>query len=423
VLFTISARAAELLRAEVHPIALRSRAQAPEVIEVKLTSTATGLLEGPLEFTLIDGGTTLCRYRTQELALSPGTQSFRFMLPLGMGREASAGCEAGLRFLNKRGAIELGKFPIETRLNEERVLTIAVSKPRLAGPQRELSLWQSLRLERFQPGERSSSAFATAPVFLETEDFPASPLAFCAYDIVLLDGEGFTLLREKHLAALARWVLGGGSLCVRSDEAMKPEHRQFISELLAADGHELKIEFDSTGRLNLPGDDGLLLARPGLGRLVLTTLSLETEKDFEQPIWRKVATFLWKFRAEQAEQVLKTGEWKMVWGNTSNSKHVSEQTELSNLLMPGTVRLVPFGWIIAILAGFIIVIGPLDWFVLGRLKMRRYTWVLFPCVSAGVTIFTVWLAGQYMGRHSHRAALTVTDFGRDGQALREPALS
>jgi hypothetical protein len=67
----------------------------------------------------------------------------------------------------------------------------------------------------------------------------------------------------------------------------------------------------------------------------------------------------------------------------------------------------------------VVVIGPLDWIVLGRLRMRRLTWVTFPLAAVACTALTVFLAESYMGRSNYRSTLTVTDLGHDGRVLRE----
>ena len=411
--------AAGPLTTDVRPVAVRARAMAPEMVEVRLTSSAQGLLEGPLEFTMIAGKAPPFRYRTHDLALAAGAHTFRFLLPEGSPGEYGADRSARVRFLGKAGAIDLGEFPIETRLNADRVLTIAVSKPPAAGAQREFALWRRLRLERLQnPDEPESRGdFATAPVFIDGEDFPAAPLALCAYDIVLLEHDGFALLREKQLAALARWVLAGGSLWVRPGETIEGAPGKFLADLLAADGRAPAFDLNAAGLPTLPGEDGLLLARPGLGRLVIASLTPENEEDRLTPARKRAVAFLWKFRDAQMERVLKNRPFYPP--PTDTAARARTMNELRGLLMPESVRLVPLGWVVAILLGFILVVGPLDWFVLGRLKMRRLTWVLFPCVSAAFTFFTVWLAGKYMGAGSHRSALTITDLGLDGRVVRE----
>jgi hypothetical protein len=75
--------------------------------------------------------------------------------------------------------------------------------------------------------------------------------------------------------------------------------------------------------------------------------------------------------------------------------------------------------VLLVLVAFVAVIGPLDWLVLGRLRMRRLTWVTFPLAAVAFTALTVFLAESYMGGSNRRSAVTVTDLGHDGRVLRE----
>jgi hypothetical protein len=82
----------------------------------------------------------------------------------------------------------------------------------------------------------------------------------------------------------------------------------------------------------------------------------------------------------------------------------------------------PRGVVIGLLAGFVFVIGPLDWWLLGRLRARRFTWVLFPIVTAGFTLATMKLARHYLGEGQHRGGIVITDLAPTGEVVRETRL-
>jgi hypothetical protein len=92
--------------------------------------------------------------------------------------------------------------------------------------------------------------------------------------------------------------------------------------------------------------------------------------------------------------------------------------ELMTQLMPRTVRLIPFSAMVGMLALFLLMIGPVDYFLLGFLRRRRFTWVLFPATSLAFLVATVLMANHYLGLRDQRTSLTVVDLGRDGTALR-----
>jgi hypothetical protein len=82
-------------------------------------------------------------------------------------------------------------------------------------------------------------------------------------------------------------------------------------------------------------------------------------------------------------------------------------------------RSVPFPILFAILGGFVLLVGPGEWFVLGWLRRRRWTWLTFPVIAVGCTLLTVLVAGYYLGSDDRKIALVLTDFSDDGRPLRE----
>ena len=227
IFLAVGARA-EALRAELSPLTLRPRKNAPAILDLKLHRQGAGLLEGALEITFVAGGEVLFRQSLPDLALTAGAQSFRVVTPPFPQHGSSSGTEARLRFIAKSGAVELGSFPVEADRRGLRNSVIAICDGRGSGG-RDSALWQSLRLENLFPAQSNvSTVLSTSPVFLAPEDFPVHPLALFAFDVVLLDGDGFALLREKQLAALTRWVEAGGSVCVLPAAGLKDEHVRFL---------------------------------------------------------------------------------------------------------------------------------------------------------------------------------------------------
>ncbi len=415
------AQAAGPLTAEIKPLALRPRTGAPETLEVTLHWTGIGLLEGALELTYPSGDESTPQYRSHDLALTGGAQNFRLLVP-ATSQDGGFTREVRARFVTKTDAIDLGRFDWGTGRGNERSFSICVSKPRLRSATQEFALWQSLRIERFQPaatGYNHASA-STLPVHVETEEMPATALGYTPYDIVLLESEGFTLLREKQLAALSKWVLAGGSVCLATSGPLDEAHRRFLNELLAADLRKLVAVFDSEGRVAVEEQGGVILARPGFGRLVIAAPGPRSNAEAETADWTRAVTHLWKFRRAQAEAILNDGRWQWPTDRQDPWRRYNElQQQLASILAPKQVRILPYPIVLLVLAAFVVVIGPLDWIVLGRLRMRRLTWVTFPLAAVACTALTVFLAENYMGRSNHRSALTITDLGHDGRVLRE----
>ena len=92
---------------------------------------------------------------------------------------------------------------------------------------------------------------------------------------------------------------------------------------------------------------------------------------------------------------------------------------LQQMLMPTSVKVVPFGLITLILVAFVLAIGPVDYFMLGWIRRRRYTWLLFPLVTVAFTYFMVALSQRYLGTSDTRRSLVIVDVGEEGRPLRE----
>lgn len=88
-------------------------------------------------------------------------------------------------------------------------------------------------------------------------------------------------------------------------------------------------------------------------------------------------------------------------------------------LIPDEVEIVPLEYIGGILLLYVLAIGPGEYFLLGLLRLRRFTWITFPLLTAGFTLFTVWLSNDYLSSSVERTHATVIDVGEEGTALRE----
>ena len=310
-LISLSASAAGPLTAEIKPVALRARAFAPEALDVKLTWSGGGLLEGALEFSFPGADENAPRFRSHDLALTSGAKEFRLMIPSASSGGGGFSREVIARFVTKSAVLDLGRFDLGAQRGAERSFTICVVRPKLTRAPGEFALWQSLRLERFQPKTTDfrSPAASTFPVHLDAEEMPASVLAYTAYDIVLLDGVSFAQLREKQLAALSRWVLAGGSLCVIASAPLENVPCTFLAELLAADPRGVSLEINAEGRALMKSEGGVLSARPGFGRLVVAASAPQSDVEANTIPWRRAVTFLWKLREMQAVEAVAEGTW------------------------------------------------------------------------------------------------------------------
>lgn len=315
----------------------------------------------------------------------------------------------------------------------------------------------------------------------EISDLPEDPLGYCAFDVVLLSDGGLARMSEEQLRGLGIWLRAGGSLCVLAAEPLQGIHLQFLRTVLKQGlGIESDLTLDTDGRLLSIDDDPqrIVMSHYGLGRAVLLPNQEDLTELFSQrEIVSRLVSFLWKVREDSPLRNADTADYfsdlsaVRVWlpeakqdefgifleqrpsmnyieglgyyGLTERDGRfyldqqwvqsayqglqLSPQLDASlqqieNALLPSDVEMVPTAVISLILLGYVVMIGPVDYFVLGWLQMRKYTWFVFPVVTACFTFLTIAVAHSYMSSDATGSRLVVTDLDSDNTPVRQTTL-
>jgi hypothetical protein len=409
--------------------------------DVRLTWSSSRLLEGRLQLQFVSGPATLLQYRTQEVSLTNGAQTIRVMTPPAQSLDFTSQWTVRAQFMAKDRTFDLGEFPLFATSKSERSLVICAATALGRLNPVEAKILQSIRFEKFDsaPPDPSQRPLQTSIADVRVDDLPHHPLGFCSFDVVVLTQGGFSSAKERALKPLLQWVRAGGSVCIFVGGELKEHHIEFLNELAGAEKFAPTFILDGT-RLGFGEGvqpSGLMMLRAELGRAVLVRRPLDIDHDLDAPPWREATAFLWKIRRSHYANIRGNGTWGALpaslnameqWnsfggrgGRLSNFgvENFPFSQSISEALMPKTVRLVPIGVIVAVLAAFVIAIGPLDYLALGAIRRRKYTWILFPFVAIAFTFFTVYLSDYYMGRKDYRHAVTIVDVGKGGVVLRE----
>lgn len=410
-----------LLRAEVKPLALQPRTSAPAFIDVTLRSRHPSIVEGILEIRIQSESQVLLRQQTRELALHPGAVTQRLLLP-PVNKLQADGLTAELIFITPRGKEHLGSFPLSGEVAVARQYLIGVCGRTSSGAPDRLRLWQALRPEWIAPEVSNVMRQVTSlPVWLTPEDVP-SALGLCAFDALVLEGVSFAALEEKQLSDIATWVRAGGSLCVAPKAPLGSAHVAFLNSLAELPGKPPAIAVEAGGEMSLR-DGSLLMHRAGLGRMVITLAPPDTEADLAIPSWRRAIQFLVRARVAYPGRD----------GSTPNSpaKPVTRSYEASRVALassalysslPRTSRMIPLPVITGLLGTFVLLVGPGEWLLLGRLRRRRWTWFTFPLLAIGFAGAAIAIANHYLGRGDRKATILVADVGDGQRTLRENRL-
>jgi hypothetical protein len=440
------------LRVNLIPLGLRARSAAPISVEARFSWDATRILEGRLEMVFHEGNRVLGRYRSAEMALTTGEQKFRMLLPPPLTSFSDSQMEVKMKFVSSREVFDLEPSSLFVPTAGERSLVVGWCGGHVPADQRSSGLERSLLFERFAPESVDASRWSlvTSLARFPPADLPVQPLAYTSFDVVVLTAEAFKEARERQLQALARWVNGGGSVCVFVAGGLQPHHLSFLNELAETHTGGPAFLSDQHGNL-LEGQSNISRLYSALGRTVVITGDIATDPGWDSSAWRETVAFLWKVRRSQVRAILDTGHWNMPSNSPPDYRLFSASTrfpqgsvriqrraegsrfgqaaqyavqpsdlgaDLVSRLMPKTVRLIPSSALIALLSLFVLMIGPVDYFLLGFFRRHRYTWILFPATSIAFTVATVLMANYYLGERDLRRSLVVLDIAADGTALR-----
>ncbi len=427
--------AAGPLRLKLSTVTSNIRSDAPLSLNVHLDWASPELLEGRLELTCYDGEKLLHRNVGSEVALLAGDRHSRTILPpMSLSRDLSA-LTVRARFLTDTSDYDLGSFELRVPVYWRRSFVIGVVVPQenahVAG---SAELGQSLRLDQLGENEIPGSQLVSIPSQITPEDLRASGLGLFSFDVLALTSPGFNVLTEDQLDAISGWVEAGGSLFVIVDSTNSAVQTKFLNRIAGLPDNDRGMligpDINPPGGINDRGER-LRMYRTGLGRSVI--LQADEQVDTETDL-KEAAAYLWKVRSEMQSEFRDTGtsqqlskrllgsefdqsgDWQA--GGFDDSQlmyspfqHVplTETDSLTAILLPDEVRSIPLSVVVTILALFLTVIVPVDYYVLGHFKSRRFTWVLLPVVSLVFTGFTTWLGDAYLGSTDYRTSLEFVD--------------
>ncbi len=433
------------------------RSSGPLPLDIELTWGGASILEGRLVLTFRDGPMFFGRAVSHELALNVGRNRFQMLLPTLDGRSAFQTIDINGTFITEKSEIELEARPIRIPPPDGRVFRILFCDPIIRGTDRTVSkLVRSLSFERFwrsstnqtQDSQRGDRNLATLSDVFAPDNMPQDPHWFCSYNLVILSQTGFSELRSRQLGSLAEWVRAGGSLVVEPLGGLEQQQLDFLNRLAGSDEDRFTVGPD--GHLDVPPDGYFEQLASGLGRVAVMYRPF-AEQDFATPAWNEAVARLWHFRSDQVATARDEGrfEWleleKLLpaqgtnrsnqnhyyggnydvpgwqFGGSSDDLRVRELKSgqgLLDKLMPSEVEVVPLSYIGLILLFYVLTIGPLDYFVLGALRLRRFTWITFPAATVLFTLFTVWLSHSFLDASTERSQIRVFDIASDGSVLR-----
>ncbi|WP_417396555.1 hypothetical protein [Gimesia chilikensis] len=452
---------------------LRQTSQSPKgdgplTLVWQCSVASTGLLEGYFLVTAHDGVQQFGQFRSNDVALHAGFHEIPMMLPPMKVDNAFSNVSLQVSFVTADRKYDLkNEFLLRVGRVYERMFAVGVCDSfDTSLSQAEKRLLDELKFEAISPSDPLpvdlrqilrkhgldnrgyltnrplSLNMQTFSIYVGPAEFPQLPLDCHQYDILLITEQGLEALESRHLRAILQWVRSGGSLCVLAGENPKPSQVQFLNQLSENAG-STPFVLNSAGKLEQDEAQTTWFFRTGWGRSVIVTADAIANDSLSETHRRQIPFFLWKLRQSQQDYYAANQRWDeqplinayvdRVKQNHSRYGETYTPSEMFNLnyhpvstggavvssLMPEHLRIVPASLIMLILLCYVIVIGPGEYYVLGRFNLRRFTWITFPLISVGFAVIAFLISNYFMQTSHERKSLVIIDLDSQGRPVKE----
>lgn len=388
------------------------------------------LLEGRLRVQAFVDTRRISEWTGNEIALADSEQFVWMMSPRPIMTETTR-YVLETELLSDRPGLDMELLDVEVPVRSRRVMVVALivehgtSVPAGLGSVAKHNAFEdAISLQNFVSAEDAAYLHLHLSR-VEPKDFPDQPLRLLGLDAVIVPADMLGRLKNGQLESLHKWLAAGGSMLVLRSGLLTEDAGDWLKDhtLSPWPRHELRNR-------ELP--DNLSIFDVGLGRLLV----LEGGLDGESVEWIRSAGHLLRLRPEQTNEIVQKRKLLARQAN-SNPDHFWEfleprgrltlvdhvgKTNLQKLLLPDSIRGMPF-WLAATVMGLcLLAIGPLDYWVLGVLRKRRWTWVVFPLVALGFTGWMAQLAADHNGKNDARNWISIVDVTPSGEVLRTTRL-
>lgn len=443
----VQAQLAQNLQVELSPTSPTVRLNRPMLTLWMLRSQVDPIVEGRLLLDLHDGQNVLASYVFDDIVLTESQQQLTLLLaPLTVGVPLDE-VPVRVRFETRGQMLELQPQILRVPSVMRNSMMALIGEPPTTGsrPRRRDLLISKTQFETFAP-EESEGTWQTVVVSLRPQDFPQTALAYCQFDTVYLLSDTLALLRGPQLEALRQWVRAGGSIYLELPRIVEAAQLAFLKSLTEESPEPLPWQLTRQGQIDVDAlpTTPLLSLRCDLGRVLVRISDGEPREDpLDSPEFRGAFAEFWRLSPPRVAAVLDHDNWDPVLRgqrprNAPNpnayqfvSPDAIDQTEsaqmlaqrIGDYLSPRGLKLMPFWLIASMLGGLVIWIGPVEYVVLGRLRLRKWTWITFPCAVVAMTVTTVWLANRAMSGVENGYDMQIFDYASDGDLVRSQSLS
>jgi len=260
--------------------------------------------------------------------------------------------------------------------------------------------WADENTPAAQPGQPTVPPPQIDVGYLEPRVLPDARVGYECLDALVLAAPDLVNIDEQRQNAIATWVRGGGRLIFWASDGVVPTEGPIVKLLPCEFGtpETLNLSIDDTKaaglvsrveklpsrkltplpnaqKLDLLGGKGVAyFSRAGLGQVAVVSFDA-SRLIFTDPIsgrkfWRPILHRLLKPRDEKPQPYYG-------WGyDPGETRRLAAAERIIDRLgnVPGVGRF-DFSYIALVMIGLMLIVGPVDWWVLRKLGRQEWTWV------------------------------------------------
>lgn len=414
-----------------------------------LSVDGTAVLEGELELTIRFLDQVKSRVTIEDLAITGPQQQIRLVLPPVNEDSTIDQFEVDARFKTARASHDLGMHVLRVPRVGFNTAMLAVIEGELDATTMKARSQLTIELARERLyGSTEQSGLSTIGTTMRASDIGADPFWWCGFDGVVLLPDGLRDMKSAQLAGLATWVRAGGRLVVFAGGQLGRSHLTWLNDLIAetVEGREPLVADDRGRLMPLANERSLLEADFGWGRALVQTEQTSGDPDSRPLIPPVVVARWWGVSPAEYHRLLQVPDTipdpallseaersqsppfiqqssempvGVNWSMVMNPMSGFALEHLTDFLLPDSLRLVPLWLLASILLVTVVAVGPGEWWVLGAIRRRRWTWITFPLSIVAVTAATLLVSDAYMSTTDLRRELVVIDLDEAGEEVRK----
>ena len=280
---------------------------------------------------------------------------------------------------------------------------------------------------------------------VDTAELPTSAIGYDCLDLLLLNAPDLAALTAEQQQAIAEWVRGGGNLLMWPGDTPVPEAGPLIDTLPCRIGGTDVVQLSSNelatigltqrfarlpARALAPTPDAEPLTvmgldrvrayqrRLGLGRVIVCPVDLASLQVRDpQKVWALWRVVLKPMIRRLPDDAAAPPENTYDVTSETQAREATALRQVGDLLgsIPGAGRF-GFGYVAAVLLAMMVIVGPLDWFVLKKLGRQPWTWATTTGWVALVTLSAVYAGHLFKSGELHFRTFQLVDQA-DGVAV------